>query len=530
MRYSTGVIDSLNKIFSGITFGCVNETNQMLKKIVNEGRVNLSRFRSTFLNNIFQDEYAIIYSIVADKGIDTLTESMIGVILRNNIDLVLDSPYVDLSRMFGGSLGSAEHTPTDEEKAEVIISYVLDREKEFSNTYVTEEEYNSAVIVFIDWFKEQFMLDICQNMTLVMSDEGLTERIPGKRKRIWKGSSDAKEYYSSKVKILESLTEAKASESLVIDSNWLAQRDSTSGRNKNQRLMKLGIKEIDDYIGWMRRGNMLGILGPPKGGKTSLSNYLVSNALDAGLNVVVIPLEGTKEEWLSKQKALRIKKDYDISLSSKVILELDFDGKEKDKEKIEITKGDEILEVEKGNIRKIVNATEIKMAVDEKLGRLSFLDNAIYLENFEEELDNHYKKCNPFDVIVIDSIVNMSSLSNMRKTECISNAYMVVKRYISKVMKVPAMCIAPAQLKQDSVDYLRNHPEATIEDTDGGESAETIRTPDEIIGIFSTKVERDAGMCKLYHVASRHSANFPDFYCGSDLKCSYFYSRPELNE
>lgn len=530
MRYSTGIIESLNKMFSGITYGCVDKNNPMLKKIVSESRINLARFRSTFLNNIFQDEYAIIYSIVVDKNIDILTESMVEVILRNNMDLILDSPYVDLGRMLGGSIGSIEHAPTDEEKAEVIINFVLEKEREFSNTYVTEEEYNSAVIVFKDWFKEQYMLEISQNMTLVMSDDGLTERIPGKRKRIWKGSNDAREYYNSKVKMLDNLTDAKASESTVINNEWLASRDSLSGRNKNQRLMKLGIKEIDDYIGWMRRGNMLGILGPPKGGKTSLSNFLVSEALDAGLNVLVIPLEGTKEEWLSKQKALRIKKDYDISLSSKVILELDFDGKEKDDEKIEVIKGDDILEVEKGNIRKIVNATEIKMAIDEKLGRLSFLDNAIYMETLEDEMNEHYNKCNPFDVVVIDSIVNIGSLSSMSKSERISNTYMNVKRFISKKMKLPALCIAPAQLKQESVDFLRKHPEATIEDTDGGESAETIRTPDEVIGIFSSKVEREAGICKLYHVASRHSANFPDFFCGSDLKCSYFYSKPELNE
>jgi archaellum biogenesis ATPase FlaH len=530
MRYSTGIEESLTKIFGGVTFGCLEQSHPMVKKIVSEGRINLARFRSTFLNNIFQDEYAIMYSMIVDKGLDVVTESMIEVILRNNIDLILDSPYVDLGRMLGGSIGSAEHIPTNDEKAEVIISFVLQKERELSNTYVTEEEYSSAVTVFIDWFKEQYMLEISQNMTLVMSDEGLSEKLPGKRKRIWKGSKDAKEYYSTKVKMLDNLTETKASEDVVINEEWLAKSDSTSGRNKNQRLMKLGIKEIDDYIGWMRRGNMLGILGPPKGGKTSISNYLVSEALDHGLNVCVVPLEGTKEEWLSKQKALRIKKDYDISVSSKVILELDFDGKEKDSEKIEITKGDEVIEIDKGAIRKIVKAAEVRMAVDEKLGRLSFLDGAMYMETLCEELDNHYNKCNPFDVVVIDSIVNIGSIASMSKSEKISNTYMNVKRYISKEMKLPALCIAPAQLKQESVDFLRKHPEATIEDTDGGESAETIRTPDEVIGIFSTKVEREVGMCKLYHVASRHSANFPDFYCGSDLKCSYFYSKPELNE
>lgn len=532
MNYNSGIEESLNKIFGGITAGCVSKDNPMLKRIVKESSVNLARFRGTFLNNIFQDEYAIMYSIAVDKGLGIATESMVEAILRNNLDLITDSPYVDLNRILGTNIMNVEHAPTDEEKAEVIISCILDKERELSNMYVSQEEFDSSIKLFVDWFKESYMLQISQNMTLIMSTDGLSERLPGRRKRLWRGSLDAKEYFSLKVRELDNLTDTKATNSVVINEEWIAVQDKINGRNNNQRLLKVGIDEVDKKIGWLRRGNMLGILGPPKGGKTSFTNYLVSNALDAGLNVAVAPLEGTVDEWMSKQIALRIRKDYGINLSSKIILELDFDGKENDTEKIEIAKGNEILEVEKSAIRKIVNAAKLRMAVDEKLGRLSFIDGALYCETCIEEFENHYKKENPFDILVIDSLINIGSLKGIvgRKSEVISNAYMDVKRYVSKIMKLPALAIVPAQLKQSTVDYLRKHPEATIEDTDGGESAETIRTPDEVVGIYSSKEEREAGMCKMYHVASRHSANFQDFYCASELSCSYFYSKPSLNE
>ena len=56
-----------------------------------------------------------------------------------------------------------------------------------------------------------------------------------------------------------------------------------------------------------------------------------------------------------------------------------------------------------------------------------------------------------------------------------------------------------------------------------GESAETIRTPDEVIGLFSSKEERAAGYMKIYSVASRHSGTFSDFNIRTSLKCCYFY-------
>lgn len=182
MRYSVGIEESLSKIFGGILAGCIDQNNPSLKKIVKESHVNLARFRGTFLNNIFQDEYAVIYSMVVDKGLDMVTEKMLDAVLRNNIDLLLDSPYVDLGRMIGATIAGVEHAPTNEEKAEVLIAYIIEKEKELSNMYVSQSEFESAVNIFIDWYKEAYMLQISQNMTLIMSEDGLSERLPEREK------------------------------------------------------------------------------------------------------------------------------------------------------------------------------------------------------------------------------------------------------------------------------------------------------------------------------------------------------------
>lgn len=530
MRYNDGIKDTLDTIFSGIVMGDVKKDNPLIKEIVKSGYMNIARFRSHFPNNVFQDEYAILYSILVGKGITVATSSQCEAILRNNMDLILDSPYVDLNRMLGLNLINLEHAPTNEEKADVVIEFIKGISEELSNRVIGEEQFNSSITIYKDWFKEASMLEVSQNMTLIMSENGYEERLAGKRRRTLQGSDDAQQYFREKTKEIQNLVEFRGGDDSIIDADWYVNQEVNTGNARSKRLMKLGLPEIDKYIGWVRRGHMIGILGAPKGGKTTLANFIASNALDAGLNVAVWPVEGSKEEWMSKQLALRIKKDNNISVSSKIIMELETDGVENDNEVVEISHDGEIREVKKSGIRKIVSAAKLRMATDPTLGRLSFIEGALYLETMEEKLTTHYNDVNAFDVLVVDSLVNMTSLKGGSKTEILSKGYMNLKRFTQKEMPVPVATIVPAQFKQEAVEYIRKHPDEPIDETSGGETAETIRTPDEVIGTFSTKEEKEAGMFRLSHVASRHGANFKDFYCGCDLQCSYFWSRPELNQ
>ena len=89
----------------------------------------------------------------------------------------------------------------------------------------------------------------------------------------------------------------------------------------DKTLMTVGIAEIDETLGELRRSNMIGILGPPKGGKTRFTNFLVQRALSLGLNVCVWPLEGTAEEWQAMQVASYMRRTSNISMNSKDILQ-----------------------------------------------------------------------------------------------------------------------------------------------------------------------------------------------------------------
>lgn len=512
-NYSLGVEDSLRKIFGAILVGQVRKDNPKLMDIIQTAKECKGKFLATFPSNIFQDEYAIFYEIYSRFGYTIFNKDQLHTIVENNRSVVLDSPYINLDKL--SRIGDSNQQATDDEKMEAIQESMLEILEELSNLYVSTEEFESSVKTFIADFRNRYTLETAQNMTRIMSSDGFDDKVWGRRTIHYQGADQMHQYYSNRMKILNELNEERMVRSSVIDENWLMKDLESEKVGDSQAILKIGLKEVDDVMGDLRRGNMLGVLGPPKGGKTRFTNYLVARALAQGLNVCIWPLEGTKEEWLSMQTAALIRMDsqFNSSVNSKDILQRKY------------------LMSKDMKFATMVASAKSVLATGKRRGKLSFIEGVAYEEDFLQTLQEHWDNENQFDVIVIDSLVNIVSRAGGRaKTEIISRAYMSMKNYIANKMKRPALAIIPAQLKQDVVDFLRRNPDETIDVTAGGESAETIRTPDEVIGLFSSKDERNAGELKIYHVASRHSETFQDFLCRAEFGCCYFYSDESLND
>lgn len=506
LNYTLGIQESVNKIFAGVLVGAIERSNPNFQNIVLAAKSNRNRFIANFPSNVFQDEFAIFYDIIVKLNAKVFTINELEAIVDNNRDLILNSPYVDISKM--GSTQSGTQA-TDDEKLEAVKANLRELFIELSNRYVSEDEFESSCAIFTDWFKKQYMLQISQAMARIMSDQGYEEKKPGKRTRRYSGFEDCRSYYNENMKILNELSQTDRVRSTVVNGEWFEKDMQDEKLEDVNALMSLGIPEIDEVLGELRRGNMLGILGPPKGGKTRFTSFIVGRALSLGLNVCIWSLEGTKEEWISMQLATMIRRDNNLSFNSKDILQRKYTAKTKDKE--------------------LVVAAKLKMATDPNMGKLSFIESTAYIEDFLDIMEAHYENENPFDVIVIDQLIDILSRTGRGKVERISQAYQELKVFISNKMKRPVLAVIPAQLKQDTVDFLRKNPDETIDVTAGGESAETIRSPDEVIGLFSSKEERASNIMHIYSVASRHSGNFPDFRVKADLKCCHFESDPTLN-
>lgn len=503
---SIGIDETIQKIFSAVIVGGVRRDNPLIATKQATYQVAMPRFLARFPSNIFTDEYAFFYEVINTLKIKVFSKNQLKTILENNSDLILTSPYIDMSKW----ANTIDNRPsTDEEKVEAFSLNVQDIYEQLSNQVVTPEEFNSACKIYIDYYTDKSMLQAAQNMTLIMSDTGYLEKKTRGRSVLYKGKEDAQKYYNERVKIIRELSEEAIVKDTVVNEKWLVEEMEQEDSEDEDALLSFGLAEIDSTIGFMRRSNVIGILGAPKSGKTRVTNYLVNKALEAGLNVAVWPLEGTQAEWIACQTAAFIRTTSGQRVNSRRILEKKY---------------------ENNDIKQLVLAAKTRIATDHKRGRLSFIGGTAYVEDFIDILQSHYDNENPFDIIVIDQLINIMSRTRKGKVERISEAYMLLKDYITNKMTRKALAIIPCQMKQDVVDFLRKNPGETIDVTAGAESAETIRSPDEVIGIFSNKEERMAGLIKLYSVASRHSGSFEDFFARAEYECCNFYSDAKLNQ
>lgn len=501
-----GIEESLNNMFAAVIVGGVNkaDTGKVQRKAeVYKKSVNI--FLSRFMDNIFKNEYAFLFDVIATLKVKVFSWKQLETLIENNIDEILGSPLIDLSQYATTISGGAA---TDEEK---MLAFKEDVKLKFfmlSEREVTFEQFESSCSLYVSSYKDKFMFETAQNMVMIMQN-GLSERVGRGRSKFYKGCDGAKEYYNKRVAIINALEEQNYIRSTKVDETWLDSEYAKDNGAESDVLIGTGIEEIDAIHGKLHRGNMIEFLGPPKGGKTTLATWLVERCLAHGLNVAIWPLEGEKDEWTALIQSLMVRMSRDaMYIDKKRIYERDYHTDEE---------------------RQAVLNARHALATDVNRGRLSFLEGVCYVENMVDVLENHYNSVNAFDVIVVDSPILALSLQGKSRVDRVAEAYTVLKNFVSNKMRRKALCIVTAQIKQAVVDQLRKDPKMDIDVTAGGESAETIRTPDFVIGIMSTKEERNLGQIRIHDVAVRHGATFDTSYIGAELGCGYFYSDPALN-
>lgn len=532
MVYDIGTQQSLEVIFSGVLIGGITRpgegateaekaaSQQVISAKSTTYFKHMSMFLREFQYNVFQDEYAFIYEILKTVGVRNFTSAQLDSLVETHRDLIMDSPYIDVSKYRTTVNGGASRDD------EVIEAFRLDLQQKFvelSNRVVTDDEFKSAVKVFKDFYVRQKALEIAQNCTMILSQDGWYDQQTQHRKKLLRGIEDQREYYVREHKKIDDLMAGNGSTDIVIDHSWLRKEIEQEDSSGATFLTSFGLKAMDDAMGGLKLERMYGILGPTKGGKTRFANYLVARLLAAGVNVAVWPLEGQAEEWTAMQTAAILHMKWGINIPSNVIVDHRYNYAE-----------DKGISAEYVRSKVITAKTMLALGssdieTGERRGRLSFLRDTAYVEDFLDRIKNHHDEENPFQALVIDQVVNIQSrTSRQTKVERISDAYQKLHIFIQNELK--CCVIAPAQLKQTTIDYIRSHPDETLDVTSGGESSETIRTPDEVIGLMSDKEQLKAGVMKFCHVASRHGAAFDDMAARAELGWVSFWDDPGLNE
>lgn len=502
----------LRIIFSAVLIGGLDTKDEYAREKAKLYSACKWKFLEYFPINIFQDCYAFFYSLIVDTKQWAFNESDISNAVKRNGDLILNSPYINIDKFIYGGDENVVDSQTNEAKLYAFEKEAIELFQELNADYSLVEadidRFDAACRSYLDAYINVLRADVPHGMSRIMS-EGLRVKLPNKRSRLYKGYEDACEWFREQDSIISKLvTGGKVHEHTVADAQELEEiLENDTAENDDEVTIGTGLEEIDEVVGGIRRSNMIGILGPPKGGKTRFTTHLVAQYLANGYNVVVWPLEGTESEWKSCLESNIILNDSNIYIDSKSVLFRKYDP----------------------SAQQAVNAARVKLRIGKGRGKLSFINKEAFCEDFIEVLKEHYERYNKFDVIVIDSLVLISSRRGLPKTDRISQAYEKLKVFISNGIDKKFVAIIPAQLKQDTVNWLRSHPNDTIDVTAGGESAATIRSPDYVWGLFSSKEERNNNMMKIYDVASRHNGNFGDFYARCRLGACHFWSEPDLN-
>ena len=451
--------------------------------------------------NIFPDIYAILYSLVCQNCVSSVDD--ITGMLEASQALIMTSENMDRARI-------SEGLPlTEDEYFQLVVTNTQEAYARYRSQEVPEAVFTGSLEVYKTWYMQEFyryILSICGEI----NSKGAFVQDWRRRKVRLSGQADAQRYYSEQTALLEKLERGEQISSTIIDEEWLSSVDTMF--KGSEAIMTSGISVIDEYFAF-RRGYMLGVAAPPKGGKSRISAYLAARALKAGLNVCVWPLEQSKDEWIAMIVASMIAMDADLSknLQSNITDDYILSGRFRNARAGYVDRVTPIL-------------AQLGTHHDNngnKIGTLSFIEETCYAETFLKRLESHMTRCQ-YDVLVIDQLVNILSQGGMfgSKSERISESYMVLKDFIRNKHKIFA--VMPCQVKQEVIKRLRDKPDEDMDVTAGGESAETIRTPDYVLGIFATPEEKRNMKCKMYCVATRHSRSFETFEAHADYGACFF--------
>lgn len=477
-KYDEDDLKIMDTLFAGIF-----RREALLDNILeNERKSNFGKFIAQFADNIFQDEYAILYELVVTRRLTTGAWDMLRAVIDENKELILSAPQVNLAQY------ANDFTQSDEYDAFISITKAA-YERICDLDFVGSEGFRSAVSNFIEVFEKKYFRQSINIAAMILNSPDPFIDFRGGRRKEYIGFNGSTDFLTVEKMRIDSLRGAQGSRQFVVDSKWtdehLDPELQAEKEKKREKLCNIGIPEIDEVWSGIRRTQMVGIIGPPKGGKTTLSAYMVHCLLKTGCKVAVWAMEGSAEEsWINKLIAAQCF-DMNVNVTTKDITD-GLKGKTND-EKLAVI--------------------EARLALAQN-NKLSFIEETGYVEDFIDVIDGHYRACNNFDVIVVDSLLNLQTKTGRRKAEYLSSAYIMLKDYIEHKLTPAPACIATAQFKQEAIKDARNSVDATFDETSGGETAETIRTPDNVLGVFGTPSQRDSGYTTIHHIASRHSELF----------------------
>jgi hypothetical protein len=334
--------------------------------------------------NIFKDEISVIYDIL--EKYEFIDVKILGQSLDMNPSEVVNSDYAK-------SFEQVKDLEFQEKfivlKNGIMAGYNRILEVASSETEPDIQKFQAQLKVLKGQYTDAYYQETLLNLKRIMSPQGYYDP---KVRRTVQGMEGAEDYRYRRMDHIDEVNAVdKDFEHIVLDEKQLSK--SQDGHHIGPEITQFGIPEIDSSMSKIRGGNLVCILGAPKGGKTSTLIHLTLQALLNKENVLVWLTEAEWYEWeaglLAALYIQGLKEENTFILND---------------EKSELCSST-ILECPPKYIGTIAQL-RARLYTDPKLGRVQFIKGDAVAETFISVLKRK-EKSHPFNFLVFDSPVRL---------------------------------------------------------------------------------------------------------------------------
>lgn len=451
-------------------------------------------------NNIFENEYFVLFSILKEFPRVTPNKEFVKVFLQTNRGQLSKHKNIDLSTFKISDVDAYMEFSTS----------TLDLFDECRRKEVNNDDFYRAVEMFRMEYIASESIEILEKSSIIVS-EGMREG-----RRDYAGYEDMRIYCKNKfLKLDNMLNKTERKGTIVYGYN----DDEEEESGKVKLVCNYGIEALDKALHGIYEGDMISLLAPAKGGKSRMATFLLHNAIVSGVPVVMWSIENGYKGWEALLRARHFMYFYENkSATGEVKRFIDADM------------------IRKGELPPDLSDMELASWMDlkanTKYGRIANIDEDFDADTFLEVLDNAVNMTGAKLVCIdyLQLITAGKGRNGESKNDRISEAYKKVLQYL-KSKKIAG--IFPAQLKQTVVGSLNKVNGEDLINTElrdsAGESYEVIKTPDVNLSLYATMEDLRQGSIKLLSIPSRNSPPFEPIELACDLgTCTFTSVEPDM--
>lgn len=442
----------------------------------------------------YKNEYQVFWRMMDDKPKLLFDKEYLRLFMTVHKGSLQKSPNIDLQQFTVG----------DQEPYDAFVDSCINLFDECCREEVDNGTYELAIEKFKLQYLNEETFSTLDNCAEIIADG---KRVKG---RDLQGYDDMRHYMTDRFSALDKVKEGSTRKGAIVYGVNDEEEDKQVQRKK---IGSWGLPSMDKASPIMD-GTMIGVLAPPKNGKSRFCYGEIENLIVQGVNCLV----WSKENGVRGAEAIIRARNFNRNFNTNVT-----------PEKRKFVDDNAILNgtFDKPEYKQLEEANWFEFRHREDYGRLVSIDEDLCIETFIDIIDEQVSKYD-IKVICVDYLQIMESTTNsLSHFEVVAQGYRKLLQYI-KNKNIAGFF--PAQVKTGVIDVLGKTKDLGALDLRGAgaESSEVIRTPDINICLYGSPAGMKMGQMSLITLPSRCIPAIDPFDMQIDLgSASFFEVREE---